>query len=264
MLALPELQRAFAAAILEDRPEGIRDVVQARGIAPERRIQIYRNNSLITLGEALKATFPVVCRLVDERFFDYAARAFILAHPPRQPRLADYGGDFAGFLAGFAPAQSLPYLPDVARLEWAITVAYHAPDPSPLEPAAIAAIPAEAYPGLTFTLDPAHALLRSPFPIDELWRANQPDRDGGGVAFDGGECRLLVHRTQDDVRLARLDAGEHAMTAALAAGRTLGNAFAAAVTEDEAFDATKLLAAHLGRGLFVGVSLSPAASGDAR
>ena len=44
----------------------------AGGIAPERRIQVYRNNRLITLGEALKATFPVVCRLVDERFFDYA------------------------------------------------------------------------------------------------------------------------------------------------------------------------------------------------
>ena len=60
MLALPELQRAFAAAILADETEQLGRIVQAGGIAPERRIQVYRNNSLITLGEALKATFPVV------------------------------------------------------------------------------------------------------------------------------------------------------------------------------------------------------------
>jgi hypothetical protein len=259
MLALPELQRAFAAAILADQPAPLAGIVQAGGIAPERRIQVYRNNSLITLGEALKATFPVICRLVDERFFDYAARAFILAHPPRQPRLADYGDGFADFLAGFEPAQTLPYLPDVARLEWAINAAYHADHREPLRPEVIAAIPVDDYPGLTFTLDPACAVLRSPYPVDELWRANQPERDGSGVDLGGGECRLLVHRVDDDVRLQRLGAGEHAMTAALAAGHTLGDAFAAALAEEAGFDATALLAAHLCRGLFVGLGLPPAA-----
>lgn len=258
MLALPELQRAFAAAILDEEATPLTAIVKAGGIAPERRIQVYRNNSLITLGEALRATFPVVCRLVEERFFDYAARSFIRAHPPRQPRLAEYGDQFADFLGGFAPARSLPYLADVARLEWAINAAYHAPDREPLQPATIAAIPAGAYPGLTFTLDPACALLRSPYPIDELWRANQPDRDGSGVDLGTGECRLLVHRVDDDVRLQRLSAGEQAMTEALAAGRTLDDAFAAAVAAEAGFDATALLAAHLGRGLFVGVLASPA------
>lgn len=256
MLALPELQRAFAAAILDEQTTPLAAIVKAGGIDPERRIQVYRNNSLITLGEALKETFPVVCRLVDERFFDYAARSFIQAHPPRQPRLAEYGDELADFLGGFAPARSLSYLADVARLEWAINAAWHAPDREPLQPAAIAAIPAEAYPGLTFTLDPACALLRSPYPIDELWRANQPDRDGSGVDLGAGGCRLLVHRLDDDVRLQRLSAGELAMTEALAAGRTLGYAFAAAVAEEAGFDATALLAAHLGRGLFVGLPSS--------
>jgi hypothetical protein len=262
MLALPELQRAFAAAILTEEAAPLAAIVKANGIAAERRIQVYRNNSLITLGEALKATFPVVCRLVDERFFDYAARSFIRAHPPGQPRLAEYGDQFADFLAGFAPAQSLPYLADVARLEWAINAAYHAPDREPLQPVAIAAIPAEAYPGLTFALDPACAVLRSPYPVDELWRANQPDRDGSGVDLGAGECRLLVHRIDDDVRLQRLSAGELAMTEALAAGRTLGDAFATAVAEEPGFDATGLLAAHLGRGLFVGVQSSSAGNSE--
>ena len=262
MLGLPELQRAFAAAILAGEAAPLDRLVRVNGIAPERRLQVYRNNSLITLAAALQATFPVVCRLVDERFFDYAARAFILAHPPRQPRLAEFGDAFAGFLADFPPARSLPYLPDVARLEWAINAAYHAADREALSPQAIAAISPDDYPGLTFTLDPACHLLRSPYPVDALWRANQPDRDGSGVDLDAGESRLLVHRIAGDVRLERLGAGEHAMTAALAAGATLGDAFAAAVAADPGFDATPLLAAHFGRGLFVGVARPAAPSGE--
>jgi hypothetical protein len=73
---------------------------------------------------------------------------------------------------------------------------------------------------------------------------------------------VLVHRVDDVVRLQRLGAGEHAMTAALAAGRTLGDAFAAAVAEEAGFDATALLAAHLGRGIFVGLDLSSPSAGE--
>ena len=60
------------------------------------------------------------------------ARAYALAEPPRSPVLMDYGAGFADFIAGFAPAASLPYLPDVARIERAWREAYHAADAEPL------------------------------------------------------------------------------------------------------------------------------------
>ena len=59
------------------------------------------------------------------------------AEPPRSPLLFQYGGSFADFIAGFAPAAPLPYLRDMARLEYAQGLAYHAADREPLPPASL-------------------------------------------------------------------------------------------------------------------------------
>lgn len=250
MPALHELQAAFAAAILGEEAGALAAAVRADGIAAERRIQVYRNNSLITLTAALQATFPVVCRLVDERFFGFAAQAFIRASPPRAPRLAEYGAGFADFLAGFAPAAALPYLPDVARLEWAVARAFHAADAPPLDPARLAALPPEAQAAAALVVHPSAALLASPHPVEALWQANQPGRDGGGVDLAAGPCRLLVHRREDEVEMMRLDAPGHALAAALLAGAAIADALAAALEEDPGFDAGPPLGRLLARGVF--------------
>jgi hypothetical protein len=250
MPALHELQAAFAAAILRDEASPLAESVRADGIAAERRIQVYRNNSLITLTAALQATFPVVCRLVDERFFAFAAQAFIRAAPPRAPRLAEYGAGFADFLAGFAPAAGLPYLPDVARLEWLIARAFHAADATPLDPGRLATLPPESQAAAALLPHPSAGLLASPFPVEALWQANQPGRDGSGVALEAGPCRLLVHRRADEVEMMRLDAPGHALAAALLAGAPLGDALAAALAEDAGFDPGPVLGRLLGRGVF--------------
>jgi hypothetical protein len=118
MTALAELQRRFRAALLEGDESGIERDVRHDGLSAAKRLQIYRNNARLLLTEALKANFPATCRIADERFFAYAAAEFIRRHPPRQPRLAEYGSELPDFLAGFAPAAGLPWLADLARLEW--------------------------------------------------------------------------------------------------------------------------------------------------
>jgi hypothetical protein len=251
MLPLRELQAAVGASILGDAQEELRGIVREDGIAFDRRLQVYRNNSLLSLTDVLKATFPVVCRLVDEQFFHYAADAFIRARPPRAPCLSEYGGEFADFLAGFPPAQRLAYLPDVARLEWAINEAYFATDAAPLEPARIAAVPQERYGALGFRLHPACRLVASAHPVDRIWQAHQPDGDlDTPIDLAAGGCRLLVQRRGIDVQMTALDEAGHAFLAALGEGRSLEAAYETAAAIDGAFDLVGALATHLARGTF--------------
>ena len=120
MPTLLDLQSDFRRFLTGEACPQLLQVVDGIGFESESRLSIYRNNTIATLTGALKATFPVVCRLVDDRFFDYAAHAFIQHNLPASPCLVEYGGDFPTFLAGFPAAADLDYLPDVARLEWAI------------------------------------------------------------------------------------------------------------------------------------------------
>ncbi len=259
MLPLRDLQDALAASVLRGTDDPLAALVRADGIDFDGRLQVYRNNTFSSLTAALKDSFPVICQLVDERFFGYAAQEYIRAHPPRAPRLAEYGGDLPDFLAVFEPVRHLAYLPDVARLEWAVNAAYHAPDAPKLDPARIAAVPQDRYPQLRFVAHPSAQLFASDYPVDRIWQAHQPGGDlDAGINLSSGGCRLLIDRHDQDIRFLALDAAGFALAAALCGGHSLQDSYEKAAAIDGAFDLIAALGAHLTRGTF-GDFVDPAA-----
>src|SRR5712691_10761115 len=102
------------------------------GIDPAARLGVYRNTFASILTRALRLSYPAVERLVGAEFFESAVRAFIEEQPPRSACLDDYGESFPDFLVRLEAVAALTYLPDVARLEWAVSRALHAPDADPL------------------------------------------------------------------------------------------------------------------------------------
>ena len=154
----PETQSDFAAALLDPA------LPAPAGLA-ERRFAVYRNNVTVGLCDALAASFPTVAALVGEDFFYALARDFIRQSPPAGPVLHEYGEGFPAFIAGHAAAGDLPYLPDVARLDWVCLRAYHAADAAPVGIDALAAVPAAALDGLRLSLHPSLALVASDWPV---------------------------------------------------------------------------------------------------
>src|SRR6516225_2350475 len=140
MPTLLDLQRAVYRGFVagEDGPCAAHAV--ADGIAGAARLNVYRNTFVGNLTTALRLVYPAIHRLVGAPFFESAARVFVEAQPPRSAWLDEYGGGFPEFLADFAPAASLPYLPGVARLEWAVDMALHAIDAAPLDLSDLAGI----------------------------------------------------------------------------------------------------------------------------
>jgi hypothetical protein len=251
MLPLRDLQGAMAASVLQSADAPLAPFVRADGIAFDGRLQVYRNNTFSSLTAALKDSFPVVCQLVDDRFFGYAAQEYIRAHPPHAPRLAEYGDDFAEFVAGFEPVRHLAYLPDVARLEWAVNAAYHAADAPKLDPERIAAVPQDRYPLLTFAAHPSVQFFASELPVDRIWQAHQPGGDlENKIDLSSGGCRLLIDRHDQDIRFLTLDGAGFALVEGLCAGNALQEAYEKAAAIDDAFDLIAALSTHLARGTF--------------
>ena len=237
MSALRETQAAFRAALLGAEP-GIAPLdVCGDGLAPEARLAIYRHHVADTLTDLLKDVYPVVCRLVDARFFAYVADRFIAAHPPTSPCLFEYGETFADFLGRFAPCRHLLYLPDVARLEWEISRAERAEDANALDSRILLDVPADDLDRLTFGFHPSVALLRSVWPIDRIWRANLPGADPGvTVDLQSGSVHLQVWRRNDGVVFRTLSPADFGFRRALADGRALGTAARMTLTIEPYFD----------------------------
>lgn len=259
MSSLRELESAFGAWILQGTASpALAELVAPDGWAIEDRLDIYRNNVFASLTKALAASFPAVSRLVDERFFAYAAHEFISAQPPRGACLAAYGGEFPDFLRAFPPCRDLAYLADVARLEWLMQQAAEAEALPPLAPAALAAFAEEEAQRLVFDLQPSIGYLRAAFPIDRIWQANHGcDGADETITLDAGGVALEVRRVGEDVVYRDLDRGSFAFRAALGAGATLGAAAEAALAADADFDLARALPALFLEGAVAAISLAP-------
>jgi hypothetical protein len=253
-MQLRELQQSIAHGILSGQLESLAAIVREDGLAFDKRLQIYHNNTIISLTEALTATFPVVAALVGERFLGFAAKAFISGNPPEAPQLAEYGGKFAAFLASFEPARTLPYLGDVAALEWAMNEAHCESDDAALTPQDLATVPQEDSAALVLELRRSCRLLHSKYRIDRLWQAHQPGGSLQDLAIDG-DCHLLVYRPQDEVDMMTLDGAGFALLSQINEGATLETAYEAAAMVDPAFDLSAALGIHLTRGVFGGYAV---------
>ncbi|MGH8532771.1 MAG: HvfC/BufC family peptide modification chaperone, partial [Gammaproteobacteria bacterium] len=174
MLALHKLQTQFAQAMFDPDAKGSVLAIRANGLSAARRLQVYCNNVFASLTGALRACYPVIDRLLGERFFDWAAKHYIRDYPSTSGNLHDFGREYAGFIRAFPPAAELAYLADVARLEWAYQEVFHAPEPDVFHLDELSSVPPDRYGELRFKLHPASRLLVSEYPILHIWQVNQP------------------------------------------------------------------------------------------
>ncbi|HEU0204347.1 MAG TPA: DNA-binding domain-containing protein [Burkholderiaceae bacterium] len=230
MTALRELQSALADAILARDTARFAARVRAHGMAGAERVQVYQNNVFISLTQALADVYPVVARLVGEAFFRFAARRYIQAHPSRSGNLIDFGGALPQFLRALPEAQTLPYLGDVAALEWAYHEVFHAgcvPDDATLFANAGAVM---LFDRLRIRLHPASRLVASSYPILAIWQLNREDAEPAEpIHLDAGGDHLLVARRDLERRIEPLTEPEFALLSAVAAGHSLAQACEAAL-----------------------------------
>jgi hypothetical protein len=192
------------------------------GLEAAEQVRIYRRAVLGTLTRALADVYPVCCRLVGQRFFESMARAFVHQTPSQSPDLGDYGKRFSEFIADFSPARTLPYLSDVAHLEWLWHRAFHAEDEAPLDSSAVSDIPEAAQASVIFCLPGSAALLASRYPVHRIWHVNQPAWQGAPtVNLDEGPARLLIWRRGYEVEIAPLDEAQWWLLTEVARGATL-------------------------------------------
>ena len=246
MPELLRLQSDFAAA-LHDR--GASSAVQCwlAGDAghAERRMAIYRANRVAAADKALSAAYPVIRQVVGGEFFHGLAREYQRGTPSASGDLNEFGAGLAAFLAAFEHAQDMPWLPDLARLEWAAHRAYGAADAPDWDAAALGTVAPDRQAAIRFQWSPGLAVIASPHPVVRVWTIHQPGYDGEfSVAWDQAET-ALVARDGFLVTVTGCGAGEAAFVAASLAGLPLGDAAQAALRRQPDFD----LGALLGRAI---------------
>ncbi|MBL8416291.1 MAG: putative DNA-binding domain-containing protein [Propionivibrio sp.] len=267
MPSLPEVQAVFGGALRNDAAPGHTPALWALFTEPEalaeRRLAAYRRNVIGNWRSALASSYPVLAQLLGAQRFRQLADQYIAGYPSRSGDLNDYGGELAAWLEASSLSSERPYLPDMARLEWALLVAYGAVDAAVFDLAALAEIPSALQPNLRLHIWAGAAFIESPWPLVDIWQAHQlteDERDSALAAIDAlshsAPCRALVVRSEGRVSALALTASEAAFLRALQSGQTLAEAITAALSEDPAFNPGATLQAFIVQRTLTGFSMN--------
>ncbi|MEJ0051729.1 MAG: DNA-binding domain-containing protein [Methylovirgula sp.] len=249
----PSFAAEFSPALINPERETPAAVTGPNGKLAVKRFNVYRNNVIVSLIDALASIYPAVQRITGVDFFRAMARFHIRATPPYSPLLFEYGRDFPAFIEHYEYAQSMPYLADVARIERAWLDAYHATDASPLAPEALAAVPPERLADIVFMPHPATRIVRSQFSAVTIFAANRTDAPIDLIESVVPEDALIT-RPDLEVVVRHLPLGGAIFLTHLVAGETLGAAVAAALEIKPLFDIPASISGMIEAGAFTTIN----------
>lgn len=226
----------------------------------EARLAVYAEGYLARMREALAETYEAVQHLVGERAFRQLAADYAARHPSHDYNLSLTGRHLPEFLPAHLLARRLPLLPDLARLEWAVSVAFHAPARDPVDPARLSACAPEEWPRVRLVFHPSVGVVESSWPVLDVWQARTTPRERIDINVDRRPQAVLVFRRGLVVRCELIEPAQAALVRGLLAGQPLGEACAglAGGAAEDAPAVTRWCASWMAQGLVVDCGRAPA------
>lgn len=243
MSRLVQIQDAFQDRLLHGS-----DAILAHLGEGARLLGAYDYAYTARLVEVMAKDFEYVHALLGDDGFDEAARAYVAAHPSTFRSIRWLGHAFADWLRATPPWDDTPLLAEMAAFEWALGLAFDAPDSMRLGPDALAAVPPDQWAGLRFDLHCAFSLVETAWGVVDFRQALADERepDGPPEALDAPVTWAVWREPEGlTVRYRTLDRAEAAAAAALAAGRPFAALCEAAAEAGDPDDAAVRVAGHL-------------------
>jgi hypothetical protein len=193
-----------------------------RGTAGER-LRVYAGSYPVRVQEALAETFPAMAHVVGDGAFANLVRRYVEATPLHSYNLNDAGAELPGFLRDDSLTARLPFLPDLARLEWQVARAFHAYEPAAFDPATHTNWSLDDWERAVVRFQPWVALVRSEWPIREIWESRDTPVEEIDIDLRDRPDRVLVRRAGYAVLCESVDDAEAGALAALLDGQTLSS-----------------------------------------
>ncbi|MDP3134303.1 MAG: DNA-binding domain-containing protein [Burkholderiaceae bacterium] len=212
-------------------PAGISSFI-ADNAYPEsaRGLNCYKSNAHASAERALMAAYPVVTAILSAESMAQLARALWHTHPPERGDLAQWGDTLPTFVAGSGQLANIPWLADVARVEWALHQADGAADTPPDLPT-LALLAQEDAAHLTLRLAPGLQVLTHAWAVVPVLHAHRqlpgPDQTQTIAALGSDWCpahteHTLVWRVgHQPAQLVAIPEPEAAFLQALLSGHAL-------------------------------------------
>lgn len=122
------LEYVYATKVDSSAEEWAEKNFRSNPVSAKTGLKTYRKNLIFGFCGALQETYRLCDFLLGDKNFKFLCREYIYEHPSRSSDVTDYGAYFPGFLVSRKEIRDFPFLPDIARLEWARERAFYSQD----------------------------------------------------------------------------------------------------------------------------------------
>ena len=171
MKVLSDLQKEFQNYVFERDQRMEREVMGTRRASAKTRLGIYSSAYRLRLLEALDTDYPALRALAGDDEFEKLGYAYIESHPSPYYNMRWYGGELAEFLKTTPPYNEHPVLSEMAAWEWAMALAFDAPNELVVTVEDMGKVPADAWPNLVFTPHASLQRLNLEWNVPAFWKA---------------------------------------------------------------------------------------------
>ncbi len=186
-----QLQKDFVSHIYKKSDQKILDLLPYSKAESLSRLSIYRNNVFGNFTSVLESVYEVVQKLVGEEYFLSLAEKYAKKYPSKSGNLDNYGEYFSEFLKQKKMQHKLPYLSDIAKLEYLFHKCYFSKEADDFDIENFQKISPEDFSNLTLKLHPSVFLLKSKFSIFSIWKDNIENDGKNKISIENSECVLI-------------------------------------------------------------------------
>jgi hypothetical protein len=186
--------------------------------------EIYHQSYLARLTLELERTYPAIRWVIGDQHFLKICHKFIESQPSVTYNLLFYGKEFADFMLANFSTQKIPFLHDLARLEWLYKEAYNRPRSNPMSEDQLLVLTQASDYRVQFI--ESLNILTSPFAIFELWsRREEPAYNFELINWLHPE-NLLIYKIRNKVTVTQIMPIEAEILKSLEGGASLNSTLA--------------------------------------
>ena len=215
-MTLTEYQRYFSKTLFTTMPDNAwaQDEIKPAGqLDIVRAIEVYQNNYVGACINTLKQVYPICVRVLGEKYFTVLAREYVQKNPSKSSDLNKYGNCFSLFLSQTMRkqnlAETLPYINELAVLEWHMHAAYYETDDESFDWLSLQSLSIQEQEKLKPFLSKSIYLLSTEFPVDKVWTENIGSAPGEVIENEKAPYHLVISRKDYRVSFERVTVKEY-------------------------------------------------------
>lgn len=221
MSNLLQLQTMFQNYLLSGQSDIATCIIQSEKVSATKRLDIYLDAYQARLMECLTSNYPVFKHYVGLELFEEIGTAYLKKYPSSFRSIRWFGDNFSSYLQEHYKEQ--PQLCEFAQFEWALTLAFDAPDTALFTIEEMAAISPEYWGELVFIPHPSLQQLQCHWNVVPIWQALAKEQQSEALTTYDQPISWIVWRSDYASRFCSLNDDEAWAMKAMMQGTSFGD-----------------------------------------